>query len=138
MLLPCRTKLIELNSIVARQYVARPLKPNRATAVEHGKLCSSSAWFQTSHYCRACRTQFINYKYIRMHFKSSLNRFLFISFVFRNSYIFHSTELNSTSETKSCYSRVKLSQLRTAVAQRLKQACFNGQLKGLINNNNNN
>ena len=33
-----------------------------------------------------CRTQFINYRYIKIHFKSSLNRFLlFSSFVFCNS-----------------------------------------------------
>ena len=72
-----------------------------------------------------CRTQFINYKYIRIHFKSSLNRFLFFYFCFPQQ-LLYSTELFSTSKTKSCYSRVsvalKSSQLKTAVARRLKQA----------------
>ena len=42
--------------------------------------------------------------------------------------LFYSTELNSTSKTKWCYSRVRVvlntSQLRTVVARRLKQALF--------------
>ena len=57
----------------------------------------------------AVPAQFINHKYIRINFKSSLNHFLFFIFifVFCNSYYNHSTELNSTSKTKSCYSRVR-------------------------------
>ena len=52
-------------------------------------------------------------------------------FCFRQQ-LFYSTELNSTSETKSCYGRVAVelqsSQLSTAVARRLKQAleCLSG------------
>ena len=60
-----------------------------------------------------CRTQFTNYKYIGIHFKSSLNRVLFFFYFCFPQQLLYSTELNSTSKT---------SQLRTAVAQRLKQA----------------
>ena len=53
--------------------------------------------FQTSCYCRAELK-------LQMHenaFKSLLNRFFIIVFCFRQQ-PFYSTELNSTSETKSC------------------------------------
>ena len=55
----------------------------------------------------------INYKYIRIHFKSSLNRVLFFFYFCFPQQLLYSTELNSTSKT---------SQLRSAVARRLKQA----------------
>ena len=51
-----------------------------------------------------CRTQFIDYKYIRIHLKvcSTISSYFFIFvFCFRQQ-PFYSTELNSTSETKSC------------------------------------
>ena len=53
--------------------------------------------------------------------------FLYYSFMFCfRQQRFYSTELNSTSETKSCYCRAAVelqsSQLSTAVARRLKQA----------------
>ena len=57
--------------------------------------------------------------------KSLLNRFFIFVFCFRQQ-PFYSTELNSTSETKSCQCRAEVelqsSQLSTAIARRLKQA----------------
>ena len=56
--------------------------------LENGKkkktLPCSTASFQTSRYCRA-GTQFINYKYIRIHLKVCLTVSLFLCFVFSNS-----------------------------------------------------
>ena len=73
-----------------------------------------------------CQTQFINDKYIRINLQSSLNCFLFLSFVFGIIVLLYSTELNSTSETRSFYSSarvvLKLRQHRPAVARCLKQA----------------
>ena len=93
-LLPCQTNLIELNSTAS-------------FSVLHGSSSTSNVVLLP------CRTQFTNYKYIGIHFKSSLNRVLFFFYFCFPQQLLYSTELNSTPKT---------SQLRTAVAQRLKQA----------------
>ena len=81
-LLPRRTKLIELNSTQAQQQL---------------DLFSNVA-------LPPCRTQFINYTHVRIHLKSLPNRFFIFVFYFRQQPSY-STELNSTSETKSCQCR---------------------------------
>ena len=76
-LLPCRTKLIELNSTQLRQG-------------------SNSTWFQN-----VALQQITKYEYTRIHLK--LCRIVFFIFVFCFwQQPFYSTKLNSMSETKTC------------------------------------
>ena len=66
-----------------------------------------------------CRTQFINYRYIRIHFKSSLNRFLlFSSFVFCKSNFYR---LSYIRRPKPSCATVRGVSYRTTVAGRLEQ-----------------
>ena len=83
--------------------VARRLKPSRATAV--------SNWIHK----------------LQIHFKSQQNRFVMVWRMFTAT-AFNSTELNSTSETKSCWSRAsqscysRVARHSGTVARRLKRA----------------
>ena len=77
--------------------VARRLKPSRATAVLHGNIARIG--FKR----RAIAVPNSIHK-LQMHlnaFESLLNRFFIAVFCFRQQPLY-STELNSTSETKSC------------------------------------
>ena len=108
--------------------VTRRLKPSRATAVQHGKPCCAIRQqldLVINVALLPCRTQFINYKYIRIHLKVCQTVSLFLCFVFGNS---RSIRLNLIRRLKpsraKCHAAVELQfcQLSTAVARRLKQA----------------